>query len=133
MNRKRAETLVRNAFSVLAAEFYLMHRIADAAADGERRHRRGDFRRFHPRAASVDTCAKFFAVKFVLDYATGETQLPGIADASRLRQDALLSASLVAEYGGDRILGTLREAGIDPAEVLALDYGILIGEAKAPA
>lgn len=132
MTKTEMENLVNRAFAVMERAFPRITHAYDAALASERRHRKGEFRRYHPRAGSATTAAKLFAVKFVAQYACDPERMPGLADYFRIRTDALIAAALVAAHGVHVVRSTLREAGLDPHTLAALDYCELVGQARVP-
>lgn len=92
-----------------------------AFAATERDHRRT----FGPRPLphfSVVTAARLHLVRWLARYATGETPIPTTAEYLEFRPDVFLAGAIAAKFGPD-ILAAWRAAGIDPAQVIALDYG----------
>lgn len=135
MNRKETQALVRRAYAAL--ETLAPDKLAQvrtAALEAERRHRKGgDFRRYHPGAASAAACAEMFTVRWVAEYACAPDRLPTLADIFALRRDVILAAALVEFVKPHKILEALRAADIDPFAVAELDYCAMVGEVRVPA
>jgi len=133
MNKAETIRLARKAYAVVESVAGRHAEDAKAAAlAGEKRHRRGDFRKYHPRAASADVCAELFVAKFVADYLTDAARMPSIADVLHLRPDAVLAAAIVAE-SRFTLEHRFAEHEINLAEVVKLDYRAAIGDATVPA
>lgn len=131
MNKAETIKAAAKAFDILALRFPEITKAYDAAVESEKRHRRGEFRRYHPRAASVHDVAQMFAVRFVAEYATRVDAMPTMKDYFRLRPDALAAAAVVAMYGADDILEILRVHGNDPEALAKMDYVTLVGKVDA--
>ncbi len=120
--RKRVTlALARAAYDALS-DIVDVGRVYEAALAGEKRHRRGDFARYHPGAASAPRCAELFTARWLAEYALNPDKIPGIAAVLRLRPDAYLAAAIVQRDGPDAILAVLHRAKLDPVAVAALDY-----------
>jgi hypothetical protein len=133
MNKTETIKLARAAYAAVLSVAGRHAETAKAEAlEGERRHRRGDFRRYHPNAAPAEACAELFVAKFVADYLTNADRIPGITDALRLRRDALIAAAIVATYA-DELRVAFYNAGIEPRDVATLDYTVAAGRAVVPA
>jgi len=104
-----------------------VHRAYREALAGERTHRRGDFAKYHPRAASAPACARLHVARWIarsiLDRPVYKTE-----DILYIRTDVLRCAGIAARYGGI-IAAAWASAGLDLADVAALDYVPAVGEA----
>ena len=133
MNKTETIKLARKAYAVIESVAGRHAESAKAAAlAGEKRHRRGDFRRYHPRAASADVCAELFVARFVASYLTDEVQMPIIADILHLRPDAAIAAAIVETYA-HKLERAFEAVETNPSEVAKLDYRAAVGNATVPA
>ena len=98
-----------------------LDRIYDLAAAGERQHRRGHSEGRYQ--CSVATAAKMHVVRWLVVYATYQSELPTVAEMLTMRDDTVLAAMVVANYRDD-ILKALE--GIDLERLCALDYVALV-------
>lgn len=133
MNKTETLKLARKAYDVLHALLGYSRDMGVAynhALHGERRHRCGDFARYHPGAASAPACAELFVARWIAEYALKPETMPSIADIGRLRPDVLQCASIVQNATPEKVLAVLRAADIDPEQVAALDYVTAIGKAR---
>ena len=127
MTKTETVRLARRAYAVIERVAGCHAESAKAAAlEAERRHRRGDFRKYHPRAASAEICAELFVSRFVAEYLTQFERMPGIADVLTLRPDSILAAAIVAEYG-EKLYVAFGAAKIDPRDVAKLGYCDAVG------
>lgn len=133
MAKTETVALARKAYGALYFGLGLPDRIETArglALEGERRHRRGDFARYHPGAASAPACAELFVARWIAEYAMKPETMPTVADLGRIRDDVMHCASIVQNAGPANVLACLRERGLDPATVAALDYVAAVSKAR---
>jgi len=121
--------LTRAAFSAAcAAAPSEIERAHAAALAGERqyrgRSRTGDFRKYHPAAASADDCARLFVARWVAEYALSRN-FPPPEMLHRLRPDVIACAGIAAEFG-PKILAAWREKALDVEQIAVLDYCVLV-------
>ena len=115
--RKLIESVWHSIPEVFDGFWEIKRRIYNAALAGERQHRKGapaGYRYTMP----AKTAAKYFACKWLAEYASGRAKLPELREINHLCDDARLSAGYVAEFPekfGDW-------AKTVPAEFWLLDY-----------
>jgi len=127
MNKTETIRLARKAYAVVVSVAGRHAESVKAAAlAAEKRHRRGDFRKYHPSAASAEACAELFVAKFVAGHLTDAARMPSLADILHLRPDAVLAAAIVAEYG-KRLREAFDAAEIKLSDVAKLDYCTAVG------
>jgi hypothetical protein len=133
MTKTESIALARRAYAIVESVAERHAEAAKAAAlEGERRHRKGgDFRRYHPGAASAETCAEMFVVKFIAQYLCTEA-IPNISAVLYLRPDAVICAGIVAmDDLRLKLYEGFRAENVDVYAVAALDYTALVGKVKA--
>jgi len=114
--------------------YYLAEEIAEGAVyrayrealAGERTHRRGDFAKYHPRAASAPACARLPVARWIADSILSRP-VYGAEAALAIRGDVLLCAGVAARHG-DLIAEAWAAAGLRLTQVAALDYVRAVGK-----
>lgn len=92
----------------------------------ERQHRKGrPFEVRAPRGFSVADAGRYFAAKYLYEYATGHA-LPEVADYLSYRHECFTAAAVYMQ-NKDALRKWARE--VNAAEFLALDYCKLMGNA----
>lgn len=90
----------------------------------ERDYRKGWRDQGQRRGISVKTAAKLFAVKYIADRMCGGSQYT-IRDVLHIRAAAIYGAAVAIECE-EQIAAAWKEAGINPADLTALDYAELV-------
>ena len=88
-------------------------RLFDLALASEKQYRKGRT----ITGFSASSAARYFAVKWLAEYASGRSRLPELAEIHRLRPDVVLAASYAAAYPEFKAW-----ADSIPAEFWDLDY-----------
>jgi hypothetical protein len=128
MNKAYQIKLARDAYhAALMVVGDALLRAYDAAEDGERAHRGrgGEFRKYHPRATPIVTCAELCVVRWLARYASGTEAAPDLSQVHKMRRDVVLCASIAAEYG-PALLAAWAQKRLDTAEIAALDYAAVV-------
>ena len=89
----------------------------------EKRHRSGDFYKYHPNCPSVADMAKLFSVRRVCEYLLDRDAMPRVIEYNHCHESCFIAAGIVGEFAPEIESALLEKFNQDEIKQLAsLDY-----------
>jgi hypothetical protein len=128
MNKAAQLKLIDRAFNALPQIFHQYHTFGEKLfrmnLDAERQHRKSFQGRAAPKGFSANAAARLFTVRHLAEALENPDRYK-VADILHIRTECLYAQAYATEHR-DAISNYWLDAGITPAEVLAVDYSELM-------